>query len=37
MQSPIRSAVSGSLIRTLLIQVQKVKVDVALAMDGYVK
>lgn len=33
-KSPIRSAVSGSLIRTLLIQVQKVKVDVALAMDG---
>ncbi|GAA5911094.1 hypothetical protein JCM6882_006874 [Rhodosporidiobolus microsporus] len=33
-KSPIKSAVSGSLIRTLLIQVQKVKVDVALAMDG---
>lgn len=36
-QSPIRSAVAGSLIRTLLIQVQKVKVDVALAMDGIEK
>ncbi|KAM0756588.1 NCA2-domain-containing protein [Meredithblackwellia eburnea MCA 4105] len=36
-KSPIRSAVSGSLIRTLLIQVQKVKVDVALAMDGIEK
>ena len=36
-QSPIRSAVGGSLIRTLLIQVQKVKVDVALAMDGIEK
>lgn len=33
-KSPIRSAVAGSLIRTLLIQVQKVKVDGALAMDG---
>lgn len=37
LQSPIRSAVAGSLIRTLLIQVQKVKVDVALAMDGIEK
>lgn len=36
-QAPIRSAVGGSLIRTLLIQVQKVKVDVALAMDGIEK
>ncbi|GAA5890925.1 hypothetical protein JCM5296_001229 [Sporobolomyces johnsonii] len=36
-KSPIRSAVSGSLVRTLLIQVQKVKVDVALAMDGIEK
>ncbi|GAA5887811.1 hypothetical protein JCM16303_002338 [Sporobolomyces ruberrimus] len=36
-KSPIRSAVGGSLIRTLLIQVQKVKVDVALAMDGIEK
>ncbi|ORY61909.1 ATP synthase regulation protein NCA2-domain-containing protein [Leucosporidium creatinivorum] len=36
-KSPIRSAVAGSLIRTLLIQVQKVKVDVALAMDGIEK
>ncbi|KAL8283259.1 hypothetical protein RQP46_006037 [Phenoliferia psychrophenolica] len=36
-KSPLRSAVSGSLIRTLLIQVQKVKVDVALAMDGIEK
>ncbi|GAA5932912.1 Nca2p [Sporobolomyces koalae] len=36
-KAPIRSAVGGSLIRTLLIQVQKVKVDVALAMDGIEK
>lgn len=36
-QSPLRSAVGGSLIRALLIQVQKVKVDVALAMDGIEK
>ncbi|KAH8925927.1 NCA2-domain-containing protein [Atractiella rhizophila] len=36
-KKPLRSAVSGSLIRTLLIQVQKVKVDVALAMDGIQK
>ncbi|GAA5927719.1 hypothetical protein JCM1841_006019 [Sporobolomyces salmonicolor] len=36
-KSPIRSAVTGSLVRTLLIQVQKVKVDVALAMDGIEK
>lgn len=36
-QSPIKSAVRGSLVRTLLIQVQKVKVDVALAMDGIEK
>ncbi|GAA6029442.1 hypothetical protein JCM8097_003681 [Rhodosporidiobolus ruineniae] len=36
-KSPIRSAVQGSLIRTLLIQIQKVKVDVALAMDGIEK
>ncbi|BGP45863.1 Nuclear control of ATPase protein 2 [Rhodotorula kratochvilovae] len=36
-KTPVRSAVSGSLIRTLLIQVQKVKVDVALAMDGIEK
>lgn len=31
---PIRSAVGGSLIRTLLIQVQKLKVDGAIAMNG---
>ncbi|SCV66999.1 BQ2448_5645 [Microbotryum intermedium] len=37
LKSPLRSAISGSLIRTLLIQVQKVKVDVALAMDGIEK
>ncbi|KAG0660854.1 Nuclear control of ATPase protein 2 [Rhodotorula mucilaginosa] len=36
-KSPIKSAVRGSLVRTLLIQVQKVKVDVALAMDGIEK
>lgn len=36
-KKPIRSAVGGSLIRTLLIQVQKVKVDVALATDGIEK
>jgi nuclear-control-of-ATPase protein 2 len=34
LKSPLRSAVSGSLIRALLIQVQKVKVDIAVAMRG---
>ncbi|CAH7666942.1 ATP synthase regulation protein NCA2-domain-containing protein [Phakopsora pachyrhizi] len=33
-KNPIRSALLGSLIRVLLIQVQKVKVDLSLAMDG---
>ncbi|KAG9009451.1 Nuclear control of ATPase protein 2 [Tulasnella sp. JGI-2019a] len=33
-KSPISSALTGSLIRTLLIQVQKVKVDVDLAASG---
>ncbi|GAA93400.1 uncharacterized protein L969DRAFT_96075 [Mixia osmundae IAM 14324] len=36
-KNPLRSAVTGSLVRTLLIQVQKVKVDVALAMNGIEK
>lgn len=34
MRSPLRSAVGGSLIRSLLIQIQKVKVDIAVAMRG---
>jgi nuclear-control-of-ATPase protein 2 len=34
MQSPLRGALRGSLIRTLLIQVQKTKVDVEVAMGG---
>lgn len=34
LQSPLKSAVTGSLIRSLLIQVQKVKVDIAVAMRG---
>jgi len=33
-KAPIRSAIAGSLIRVLLIQIQKVKVDLSLAMDG---
>ncbi|EGG00574.1 uncharacterized protein MELLADRAFT_118014 [Melampsora larici-populina 98AG31] len=33
-KTPIRSAVAGSLIRVLLIQIQKVKVDLAIAMEG---
>ncbi|KAI9609472.1 hypothetical protein H4Q26_007428 [Puccinia striiformis f. sp. tritici PST-130] len=33
-KAPIRSAITGSLIRVLLIQIQKVKVDLSLAMDG---
>ncbi|BGP22657.1 nuclear controlof ATPase protein [Rhodotorula toruloides] len=36
-KSPIKSTLRGSLIRTLLIQVQKVKVDVALATSGIEK
>jgi hypothetical protein len=31
-QSPVKNAIRGDLIRTLLIQVQKTKVDVDLAM-----
>ena len=34
MQSPIKNAVMGDLIRTLLIQVQKTKVDVEVAIGG---
>jgi nuclear control of ATPase protein 2 len=34
MQSPIRNAIMGDLVRTLLIQVQKTKVDVELAIGG---
>jgi nuclear control of ATPase protein 2 len=34
MQSPIRNAVMGDLVRTLLIQVQKTKVDVEVAIGG---
>ena len=34
MQSPIKNAVAGNLIRTLLIQVQKTKVDVEVAIGG---
>ncbi|KAG8850338.1 Nuclear control of ATPase protein 2 [Serendipita sp. 411] len=33
-KSPIRSAMTGTLIRSLLIQVQKVKVDVDFALSG---
>ncbi|OAV94607.1 hypothetical protein PTTG_26936 [Puccinia triticina 1-1 BBBD Race 1] len=33
-KAPIRSAIAGSLIRVLLIQIQKLKVDLSLAMDG---
>lgn len=33
-KAPIRSAIAGSLIRVLLIQMQKGKVDLSLAMDG---
>lgn len=33
-QTPFRSMIRGTLIRTLLIQIQKVKVDVDLAMSG---
>ena len=34
MQSPIKNAVMGDLIRTLLIQIQKTKVDVEVAIGG---
>jgi nuclear control of ATPase protein 2 len=34
MQSPVRNAVMGNLIQTLLIQVQKTKVDVEVAIGG---
>lgn len=34
MQSPIRNAIAGDLIRTLLIQIQKTKVDVEVAIGG---
>lgn len=34
LKSPLKSAVAGSLIRSLLIQIQKVKVDIAVAMRG---
>merc|ERR1712000_747843 len=34
MQSPIKNAVMGDLVRTLLIQVQKTKVDVETAIGG---
>lgn len=34
MQNPIKNAISGDLIRTLLIQVQKTKVDVEVAIGG---
>ncbi|WFD45159.1 Nuclear control of ATPase protein 2 [Malassezia psittaci] len=33
-RSPIRSMISGSLIRTVLIQVQKAKVDLEVALNG---
>ena len=36
-QTPVKSAAFGTLIRTLLIQIQKVKVDVDLAMNGIEK
>lgn len=34
LKSPLKSAITGSLIRSLLIQIQKVKVDIAVAMRG---
>ncbi|KAF2086567.1 NCA2-domain-containing protein [Saccharata proteae CBS 121410] len=34
MQKPIMGAITGNLIRTLLIQIQKTKVDVEVAMSG---
>lgn len=34
MKSPVKSMVSGSLIRALLIQIQKAKVDLEVAMSG---
>lgn len=34
LQSPLKSAVTGSLIRSLLIQIQKAKVDLETAMSG---
>ena len=34
LRSPLRSVITGELIRSLLIQVQKTKVDVELAMNG---
>ncbi|RMZ78897.1 hypothetical protein DV738_g3583, partial [Chaetothyriales sp. CBS 135597] len=34
MQTPIRSAVTGHLVQTLLIQIQKTKVDVEVAIGG---
>ncbi|KDN40157.1 NCA2-domain-containing protein [Tilletiaria anomala UBC 951] len=34
LKSPLKSAVTGSLIRTLLIQIQKAKVDLEVAMSG---
>ena len=34
MQSPIKNAIMGDLIRTLLIQIQKTKVDVEVAIGG---
>ena len=34
MQSPIKNAIAGDLIRTLLIQIQKTKVDVEVAIGG---
>ncbi|KAK0548129.1 Nuclear control of ATPase protein 2 [Tilletia horrida] len=34
MRSPLKSAVTGSLLRALLIQVQKAKVDLEVAMSG---
>lgn len=33
-RSPLRSAVTGSLVRSLLIQIQKTKVDVEIAING---
>ncbi|CDZ96309.1 Nuclear control of ATP synthase 2 [Phaffia rhodozyma] len=34
MKSPLKNAIAGSLVRSLLIQVQKTKVDVDLALSG---
>ncbi len=34
MKKPLKGAISGSLIRTLLIQIQKAKVDLEVAMSG---